>query len=593
MQAKSCYSRRTAGSGSQNKASGYVGGLLTRRARLFRLPFRVTFLAFVAVTATWILRIPDRTWAAAQRPHFVDVAPRSRILYSTNNNYTGRKYFQQSMCGGVATLDYDNDGRMDIYFTNGAKYPELKKEDASFYNCLLRNQGDGTFKDVTSEAGLTGSQLDFCYGAAAGDFDNDGGTDLFVCSTRRNALYRNQGDGTFVDVTDRSGLGRTPQNTLSMQGAWFDYDNDGLLDLVLSNYTLWTPEMDQRCSNGSVEVYCHPKIYVRVPHRLYHNLGGGRFEDVTEKSRFSKSLGKGMGIGIADFNDDGWMDVFVANDTEPNFLYLNQGNGTFKEVGLLYGVAYNDMGTTVSAMGCDVKDYDNDGWVDVFYNNLMRQIWALFRNQRGKSFQYVSPVTKILLMSGMRSGWSNGFIDYNNDGWKDLYSANGDIDDLGSNARQHDTIFENLNGKEFLDVTQEMGSDFLRIGFQRGSAFADLNNDGFMDIVVTSLNQKPRILLNSADNGNHWLLIQLTGHKSNRDAIGTKIKVTTPSGRILYNHVTISVGFMSSSDRRVHLGLGRETSAASIEIRWPSGIVQTLKDLPADQILKVEEPRPE
>jgi hypothetical protein len=298
-----------------------------------------------------------------------------------------------------------------------------------------------------------------------------------------------------------------------------------------------------------------------------------------------------MGIGIADFNDDGWMDVFIANDTEPNFLYLNQGNGTFKEVGMLYGVAYNDEGATVSAMGCDVKDYDNDGWVDVFYNNLAGQIWALFRNQRGKMLWYVSPATKILLLSGLRSGWSNGFIDYNNDGWKDLYSSNGDLDDLDSSARQHDTIFENQDGKEFIDVTNEMGDDFLRVGFQRGSAFADLNNDGFMDIVVTSLNQKPRILMNSADNGNHWLLLQLRGHKSNRDSIGAKIKVTTPSGRTLYNHVTVSVGFMSSSDRRVHFGLGRETRVASIEVRWPSGLVQTLADVEADRIIQVDEPQ--
>lgn len=532
-----------------------------------------------------------QTAAAARSPHFVDVAPRSRISYVTNNDYTGRKYFPQPMCGGIAILDYDNDGKMDIYFTNGAKLPELKKVDPSFYHCLLRNQGDGTFEDVTSAAGLTGTDLDFSYGVAAGDFDNDGHTDLFVCNTKRNVLYRNQGDGSFADVTERSGLDHKPPNTLSVQAAWFDYDNDGLLDLVVSNYTLWTPETDHRCSSGGVDVYCHPKTYVAVPHRLYHNLGDGRFEDVTEKSGLGKSPGKGMGIGIADFNNDGWTDVFVANDTEPNFLYLNKKDGTFREVGLLYGVGYNDAGETVSAMGCDVKDYDNDGWVDVFYNNLMGQIWALFRNQHGRSFQYVSPSTKILLLSGRRSGWSNGFIDYDNDGWKDLYSANGDVDNLQPFCWQHDSMFKNVNGKTFVDVSQEMGKGFLRVGFQRGSAFADLNDDGFMDIVVTSLNEKPRILVNSADNGSHWLLLKLTGTKSNRDAIGAKIKVTTPSGRTLYNHVTVSVGFMSSSDRRVHFGLGREASAASIEIRWPSGALQQLEDVAADQILAVEEPR--
>jgi enediyne biosynthesis protein E4 len=546
----------------------------------------------VAITAVgWSARSRSESSKIAPRPHFVDVAPQAQVVYYTNNGYAGRKYFQQPMCGGVAVIDFDNDGQMDLFFTNGAELPTLKKATPSFYHCLLRNKGDGGFEDITKRAGLSGESLDYSYGVAAGDYDNDGWTDLFIANTGKNTLYRNNGDGTFTDVSDRSGLDQKPLNTLSIQGAWFDYDNDGFLDLVLSNYTLWTPQTDQQCFNGSTEVYCHPKVYVSVPHRLYHNLGAGRFEDVTEKSGFSRALGKGMGIGLADFNDDGWMDVFVANDTEPNFLYLNQGNGTFKEVGLLYGVAYNDTGATVSAMGCDVKDYDNDGWVDVFYNNLMRQIWALFRNQRGKSFQYVSPVTKILLMSGSRSGWSTGFIDYNNDGWKDLFSANGDVDSLTQELRQQDTMFENQDGREFLDVTQEMGNDFLRIGFQRGSAFADLNNDGFMDIVVTSLNQKPRILVNSADNRNHWLLMRLIGHKSNRDAIGAKIKVTTLSGRTLYNHVTVSVGFLSSSDRRVHFGLGPETRVASIELRWPSGIVQTLKDVPADQILQVEEPR--
>lgn len=528
---------------------------------------------------------------AVKRPHFTDAAPRSKIAYISNNDFRGRKYFQQPMCGGVAVLDYDGDGRLDIFFTNGAKLPELQKTDVSFYNCLLRNRGDGTFEDVTARAGVEGRNLDFSYGVAAADYDNDGHTDLFIANTGRNTLYHNNGDGTFSDATGPSGLGSKPENVLSVQAAWFDYDNDGLLDLVLSNYTIWTPAIDRRCLRGEVDTYCSPKTYPPVPHRLYRNVGGGKFEDVTEKSGFAKAAGKGMGIGIADFNDDGFTDVFIANDTEPNFLYVNRGDGTFREVGLLYGVAYNDDAAVVSAMGCDVKDYDNDGWVDVFYNNLMGQVWGLFRNQRGKSFRYVSPATRILQLSSPRSGWSNGFIDYNNDGWKDLFSANGDVDNLVPEAPQHDTMFENVDGKTFVDVSSEMGNDFLRGGFQRGSAFADFNDDGFLDIVVTSLNQKPRILMNSAGNGNRWLMIEARGHKSNRDAIGTKFKLTTPSGRVLYNHVTVSVGFMSSSDRRVHFGLGGETSAATIEVRWPSGAVQRLTDVPAGRILKIEEPR--
>ena len=527
---------------------------------------------------------------AIERPHFTDIAPASKLSYITNNNYTGRKYFQQPMCGGIGILDFDNDGKMDIFFSNGAQLPELKKTNPSFYNCLLRNRGDGTFEDVTAKAGVIGENLGYSYGVAAGDYDNDGAPDIFLANTGANTLYHNNGNRTFSDVTSQSGLGTKPANTLSVQAAWFDYDNDGLLDLVVSNYTVWTPQDDQRCELRGVESYCHPKTYSAVPQRLYHNLGNGKFEDVTEKSGFGKVLGKGMGIGIADFNNDGWLDVFIANDTERNFLFLNQKNGVFKEAGLEFGVAYNDNGTTVSAMGADAKDYDNDGFVDIFYNDLMRQSWGLFRNQRGRLFRYSSPSAKIVQLSEHFSGWGAGFIDYNNDGWKDIFSANGDVDNLTPGSRQHDTMFENVDGKEFMDVSERLGQDFLRAGYQRGSAFADFNNDGFLDVVVTSLNQNPRILLNSADNANHWLLLQLIGHKSNRDAIGAKVKVTTPARRTLYNHVTGSIGFLSTSDLRAHFGLGRETVAATIEIQWPSGIIQTVKGTAADRILRVEEP---
>jgi len=533
----------------------------------------------------------DRARAGSKRPHFTDIAPKSQFNYRSNNNYTGRKYFPQPMCGGIGILDYDQDGKMDIFLTNGAKFPEMKKVDSSYYNCLLRNRGDGTFEDVTREAGLTGENLGYSFGVAVGDYDNDGYPDLFICNAGRNTLYHNNGDGTFSDVTESSGIGSKPPNTLSIQAAWFDYDNDGLLDLIVSNYTLWTPDTDIRCGRPGLESYCNPRRYVSVPHRLYHNLGNGKFADVTDQSGIGKIPGKGMGVSIADFNQDGWQDIFVANDTERNFLFLNQGNGTFKEVGLQYGVAYNDDGLTVSAMGCDAKDYNNDGWVDIFYNNLIGQIWALFRNQQGRSFHYVSTRAQIAQLSESMAGWSNGFIDYNNDGWKDLYSANGDIDNLLPNARQHDTLYENLDGKTFVDVSREMGEDFLHKGFQRGSAFVDLNNDGFQDIVVTSLNERPRILINSADNGNHWLLLDLRGTASARDAIGARVKVTTPAGRTLYNHVSVSTGFMSSSDRRVHFGLGSETSAESIEIHWPRGTVQTLRNVAADTILRVAEPR--
>ena len=523
---------------------------------------------------------------------FTDVSPRSRFAYTVNNDFTGRKYFPQPMCGGVAAVDYNNDGLMDLFFTNGARLPELQKSSPAFYNCMLRNNGDGTFEDVTIRAGLAGAGLGYCFGVAAADYDNDGYQDLFVCSTGRNALYHNNGDGTFTDVTDGSGLEHKPEHLLSVGAAWFDYDNDGLLDLIVTNYTTWTPQTDRQCfTSERHEEYCSPTIYLSVESRLYRNLGHHRFEDVTEASGIGKARGKGMGISLADFTGDGLMDIFIANDTEPNFLFINQGNGTFRESGLELGVAYNDEGDTVSGMGSDAKDFDNDGWVDIGYNDLAGQIFSLLRNEGGRSFREATWSTGLGPLTRKLSGWSMGFIDYNNDGWKDIYSANGDLDDgTSETSGQHDTMFENVEGRTFIDVTETMGPDFGMAGRQRGSAFVDLNNDGFMDLVVTSLGRKPRILMNNALVRNHWIMFDLRGHRSNRDGIGATIAVRTESGRMLYNHVTTSVGFMSSSDRRAHFGLGAEATIDYVKIRWPSGIVQRLEHPAADRIVKVEEP---
>jgi hypothetical protein len=524
-------------------------------------------------------------------PRFTDVAPRSPIAYRSNNDFTGRKYFPQPMCGGIAVLDYDRDGDQDVFFTNGAKLPELRKTDPSFYGCLLRNRGDATFEDVTAAAGLEGRDLDFSFGVAAGDFDNDGFPDLFLCQAGRNALYRNNGDGTFADVTAASGLGAKKKDLLSVCAAWLDYDHDGLLDLVVSHYTYWSPQADIVCTmEDEGPIYCPPTRYESVPHSLYRNLGDGRFEDASERSGFAAARnGKGMGIAIADFDDDGRMDVFVANDTEPNFLYMNRGDGTFVQDAAAWNVDYNDQGNTVSGMGADAKDYDNDGRVDVFSNNLMKQVWGLFRNEGGR-FAYASPATRVMSLSRPFSGWSNGFIDYDNDGWKDIFSANGDVDYLPVNGPQRDTLFRNLEGRGFEDVAERLGPDFTPLGYKRGSAFGDLDGDGFLDIVVTALNEKPRILRNGGGNGHHWLMVETRGRRSNRDGIGAKLRLTTASGRVLHNHVTTSVGFMSSSDKRVHFGLGAEAKVRELEIRWPSGTVQRLTGVAADQVLKVEEP---
>jgi hypothetical protein len=523
--------------------------------------------------------------------HFTDVAPRSHIAYRTRNDYRDRKYFVGTMAGGVAVLDYDQDGRMDLFFTNGARLPEDVKTGPEYYNLLLRNRGDGTFEDVTRRAGLEGANLGYNLGVAAADYDNDGRTDLFLANAGRDTLYHANADGTFTDVTRESGLDTKPPNTLSVGAAWFDYDNDGLLDLVVAEYTYWSPQLDIRCMGpGAIgEVYCHPTRYPSVPNRLYHNLGHGRFEDVTERSGFSKSLGKGMGVAIADFNGDGLMDVFVSNDTERNFLYLNRGGGKFEEVGLPYGVAYNEDGVTVSGMGADARDYDNDGFPDLIYSDLNMQVFGLFHNEGGRAFRDVSVASAVSRLSRRFSGWSNAFVDFDNDGWKDIFSANGDVDYIGDNSRQHDTMWRNIGGRTFEDVSAHLGPDFLVLGHHKGCAAVDLNNDGALDLVVTGLDETPRILINSG-NANHWLLLDLEGVRSNRDAIGATVKLTTAAGRTLYNHVSPASGLLSSSDRRVHFGLGAESAIRTIEIRWPSGAVQTIPSPRADRILHIREP---
>ena len=525
---------------------------------------------------------------------FEDVASRAGIEFTLRNAATGDKHQIETMVSGVAVFDYDNDGWPDLYFVNGASQPKLEKNDPTYYNRLYRNKGDGTFSDVTLAAGVRGEG--FAMGVAAADYDNDGATDLFLAGVNRNILYRNRGDGTFEDVTARAGLadegsGRKPW---SVSAGWFDYDNDGLLDLFVVNYVVWTPEKDPPCTIGKVRTYCHPRYYEGLPNQLYHNNGDGTFTDVSKPSGIAAHIGKGMGLAFLDYDLDGKLDVFVANDTVPNFLFHNEGGGQFREVALRSGVAFNEDGRALSSMGVDARDIDNDGREDVWVAANANETFPLFRNL-GKGLlmdiTYPSGIGRQLMAA---TGWSNGIFDFNNDGHKDLFAACSAIDDnteMFSNrrARQSNRVLANLGNLRFEEVSAAAGKDFQQLGAHRGAAFGDFDRDGRVDAVVSRIGERAEVFRNTSPVRNHWLALKLRGRRSNRDGIGAYIHVVTASGGEQWNRVTTATGYGSSSDRTVFFGTGKDAVAKSIEIMWPSGVRQKLENVNGDRYLTVEE----
>ena len=517
-----------------------------------------------------------------------NVAEAAGLDFILENHPTPQKHLIETMPGGVAVFDYDGDGLTDIYFTNGASIPSLRKETSKYFNRLYRNLSGLRFRDVTQEAGVTGGG--YSIGAAVADFNNDGDTDLFVAGVRRNILYRNTGKGTFEDITAQSGI---KSDRWSVAAGWFDYDNDGLLDLFVVNYLQWSLDFDRYCGerDRDLRVYCHPRFFQGLPNTLYHNRGNGTFEDVSEKSGILEHVGKGMSVAFSDYDQDGHIDAFVSNDKLPNFLFHNQGDGTFEEVALLSGSALLDHGEPVSSMGTDFRDYDNDGRPDIIVTALKQETFPLFRNDGSGFFSDASYASKLGELSVGRSGWSTGFFDFNNDGWKDLFTANSHVSDLierfeASAYREPNSIFANQGQGSFQDVSKDVGESFLISRAHRGSAFADFNNDGRMDIVVTSLGERPELWENVSPERNHWIVVKPVGTRSNRDGIGAVIRIGKQS-----NIMTSSVGYASSSHHGVHFGLGRTGKIERIEILWPSGQEQVLKDVDTNQVLKVEEPR--
>ncbi len=504
-----------------------------------------------------------------------------------SNGASGNKHQIETMPAGVAVLDYDNDGWPDIFVANGAESPSLAKRGSQFQNRLFHNRHDGTFEDVTGQAGLAGSG--YSMGVAAADFDNDGWTDLFITGVHSQALYRNRGNGSFEDITARAGL--QVDGPWSIAAGWIDYDRDGLLDLFVVRYVVWDPATEPYCGlfKPGCRSYCHPKYYRELPNALYHNEGNGRFRDVSSESGIAAHPGKGMGIAFGDFDGDGWLDVFVANDTVPNFLFHNERNGTFTEVALRAGVAYGEDGTANSSMGADFRDYDNDGREDIFVTALTKERFTLYRNLGQGKFSDASPLSRISADSFLLSGWSTGMFDFDNDGFKDLFAANGNVDDnaellSSGKSRQPNAVFVNRGNGTF--QMQALAGEAQH----RGAAFGDFDRDGRMDVVVTRLNEAPIVLRNTSAPSGHWVALRLLGTRSNRDGLGALVRLVSPSGS-QWNRATTSVGYAGSSDRVVHFGLGEDARASLVQIEWPSGIKQQLHDVPVDRYLQVEEPQ--
>jgi enediyne biosynthesis protein E4 len=541
--------------------------------------------------------ISNSSRSAGSPISFENTIGASKLQFVLKNSVSPQRYSIETMTGGVAVFDYNNDGLLDIFFTNGAQIPSLNKVDASFHNRLFHNNGDGTFTDVTAKAGLVG--IGYSMGVAAGDFDNDGFVDLYVTGFNRNQLLHNNGDGTFTDVTEKAGVaGVVPGKgkPWSVTAGWIDYNNDGLLDLFVVNYLDYSIFAAHSCQTDNIVDYCSPNEYRGTPNILYQNNGDGTFTDVSQQSRISQYVGKGMGVAFADYDDDGFTDIFVSNDTFPNFLLHNNGDGTFTDVALLAGVAYNENGKTVAGMGTDFRDIDNDGKPDIFHAAMYGDTFPLYRNLGNGQFEDVTDKTGLAAMTIRSTAWGTGLFDFDNDGNKDIFAAGSAILDNSMEVNHKpyplpNLLYRNLGKMAFQDVSAQAGASFSVPAAHRGAAFGDLDNDGKIDIVVTVLNAEPKLLMNRSSNQNHWIILKLIGVADNRDGLGTKVKIATATG-VQYNHATTAVGYNSSSDKRVYFGLGNATVVDRIELAWPTGVKQVLESVAADQVLTIVESGP-
>ncbi|HEV2175831.1 MAG TPA: CRTAC1 family protein [Terriglobia bacterium] len=523
---------------------------------------------------------------------YTNIARAAGINFKQDPAATDQKYYLETMGTGCGWMDYDQDGLMDLYFVQSAA-TDIYKPPQPLRSALFRNNGDGSFTDVTAKAGCGAAGL-FGQGVAVGDYDNDGFPDLYVTGYGRSILYRNNGNGTFTDVTAKAGVENT--GGWGTSAGWFDYDKDGYLDLLVCNYIDWTPKNNIWCGEHrpGYRAYCHPDNYKGQKLKLYHNNHDGTFTDASVKSGVGVPEAKGMGVVLADFNNDGWTDIAVANDTWPNFLFLNNHDGTFKDVSFVSGLAASEDGKYEAGMGIDAADVDGDGWPDVYITHLDLELNRLYHNNHDGTFDDATYTSGLGNKAIMLSGVTMKFMDYDNDGWTDICQVNGAM--LDNISLYHSEVgyaepklmFRNLGHGKFAKVSESLGPDFMRPTVGRGLAVADFDNDGDLDLAVNNRGDFAELLRNDGGNANNWLEVFLIGTKSNRDAVGARLKLTA-EGFTQVKERQGGMGYMSASDPRVHFGLGQRKAIESLEITWPSGAVEKLDKVPVNAIVTVKE----